>query len=196
MGGSCSGKSRVCAHISQDLTVPVYDMDARIFGSYFDQYDQERHAATCEWFHQENGLDWVLSLSWTEFDGLNAAVAAEYLDLFADEVSSADSSNVLVVDGGLARPSVLAGVIQPAQIVYLQRDEIARASEWESNETRLEMKRMILELNSGAQKWRRFLEFDKLMTQRMREESEASGARIISVDEGMPASDLARKVLG
>ncbi len=34
VGGSCSGKSTLCCNLSAAYGVPVYDMDAQIFGGY------------------------------------------------------------------------------------------------------------------------------------------------------------------
>ena len=195
LGGSCSGKSTLCGHVADTNDVILYDMDEHIFGAYGDRYTRQKQPATWEWFNQENGLDWVLSLSWEEFDALNGAVAAEYLGLFAEDLSDIDSAKPLLVDGGLARPEILVRAIDPDRVVVLDRDEKDRLGEWERNETRREMKEMVERLPDGARKWRKFLEFDALLTRKMLEEANTGGIKVLHTGESLQLVELESELL-
>jgi uridine kinase len=43
VGGAGSGKTSICQALSVQCGLPVYDMDAHIYGTYHSQFTQERH---------------------------------------------------------------------------------------------------------------------------------------------------------
>ncbi|MCA9971660.1 MAG: hypothetical protein KC425_15655, partial [Anaerolineales bacterium] len=71
IGGACSGKSTICQALAAGWQVPVYDMDAAIYGRFFPVYRPERHPASCAWFHAPDPLAWIMALSPPGFDALN-----------------------------------------------------------------------------------------------------------------------------
>ena len=83
VGGSGSGKTTICRALSTSHGIPVYDMDAHIYGSYHGRFTQQRHPVNKAWSSSQNGLAWLLGMSWEEFDNFNRAALPEYLDLLA-----------------------------------------------------------------------------------------------------------------
>ena len=43
VGGAGSGKTTICSLLSKRYALPVYDMDAHIYGSYHTRFTPERH---------------------------------------------------------------------------------------------------------------------------------------------------------
>ncbi len=111
VGGSCSGKSTLCRNLSAAYDIPVYDMDAQIFGGYQGRYTPERHPASLAWFGADDPLAWALALSLDDWYHLNRATHAEYLDLLADDLLAGDPSGALLIDGGITNPALLAQVM-------------------------------------------------------------------------------------
>jgi hypothetical protein len=191
IGGAGSGKSTICRALAVRTGIPVYDMDEHVFRRY--RFDRHRHPATTAWFAAENPLSWMLSLSWPEFDALYRAANAEMLDLLADDLAGrADAP--LLVDGGITHPSVLVRAVPAGRVICLERDEMARAREWETAGSRAEMKASVLALPDGEMMWRRFLEYDRRMTETIAKESRACGIRILSWDKSIGVELLARTV--
>jgi len=79
IGGACTGKSTVCRALAEATEMALIDMDQRIYGGF--SFDPARHPAVSAWFSADNPLAWMLSQSWPDFDALNRATNAEYLDL-------------------------------------------------------------------------------------------------------------------
>lgn len=183
LGGSCSGKTTLCEYLQSNRNFQIYDMDKYIFESYAGLYSKELHPVSFEWLTNPDGLDWVLSLSWEEFNSLNQATNAEFLDLFAADSSVRDSSAPLIVDGGLSHPALLKEVLPPENIVYLTRDEVTRKGLWEQEDKRLQMKEMILALPAGSDKWKKFLLFDELITAEMDLQVSTNDIKTIDIDD-------------
>ena len=91
LGGAGSGKTTVCGVLSDRLGIPVYDMDAHIYGAYHRRFKQERHPANNAWSTARNGLEWLLQMTWNEFDTFNRAALPEYLELLAQDVQAESS---------------------------------------------------------------------------------------------------------
>jgi hypothetical protein len=191
IGGACSGKSTIARAISGQTGIPVYDMDEHVFGRY--QFDPVRHPATTAWFTAENPLGWMLSQPWEAFDALYRATNAEMLDLLADDLSGRPD-DPLLIDGGISHPSVLAQVIPPERIACLEAPESFPAREWETAEHRAEMKRSVLALPDGGAMWRRFLDYDRRMTETIGQESREAGVRVFAWDEAAAVAHLAESV--
>ena len=195
IGGACSGKSTVCQAISTQKNIPVYDMDAHSFGVYMERYTWERHPASKTWFSAGNPLAWALSLSWREFGELYRAANAEYLDLFAKDVAETSTESVLIVDGGVTHPSVLAQVIPPERIFCIEVDVEQSARMWNEDEGRVVMKQLVLDLPDGEAMWRRFLEFDRAISENIVDESRSAGIRVFRRDDGLSVAELTRIVM-
>jgi hypothetical protein len=191
IGGSGSGKSTISRAIAARMGVAVYDMDDHVFGRY--RFDRQRHPATTAWFSAENPLGWMLSLSWEVFDALYRAASAEYLDLLADDLTGRPDEPLLI-DGGITHPSVLTRVIPVDRLICLERNEEARAREWETAANRAEMRASVLALLDGEAMWRRFLEYDRRMTATIGRESRECGVRVLKWDESIDVAQLAETI--
>lgn len=195
LGGACSGKTTLSAYLTKKKGISGYDMDAHIFGEYMPRYSRLDHPVSREWFDQPNALEWILSLSWEEFDSLNAATNVEYLDLFAQDVCQMDADRVLIVDGGIAHPALLAQVLDHAQLVCLTRTASDSRRAWETDENRAEMKQSVLALPDGEAAWRKFLYFDQCLTETLLRECQENHIKMVKFDPTVPVAEIASLVL-
>ena len=193
IGGSGSGKSTITRALSERMGIPLYDMDEAVFGRL--RFDPNRHPATTAWFTAANPLHWMLSLPWPEFDALYRANNAEMLDLLADDLAGRPDEPLLI-DGGITHPSVLTQAIPAARIICLERDEAQRASEWDTAPGRAAMKAEVLALPDGEALWRRFLDYDRRLTETLGRESRACGIRVVAWGEADTVEGLGQRVLG
>lgn len=191
IGGAGSGKSTVSRAIAAQTGIPVYDMDEAFFGRF--QVDPQRHPATRAWFSAENPLGWMLSLSWPEFNALYRAANAEMLDLLAADLAG-HPDEPLLMDGGVTHPSVLMRAFPAGHVICLEREEVSRAREWETAAGRAEMKNSVLALPDGAAMWRRFLDYDRRITETIGRESREIGVRVVSWDEATGLAPLVERV--
>lgn len=192
IGGSGSGKTTVARALGARAGVPVYDMDEAVFGRF--RFDPARHPATTAWFTAANPLHWMLSLPWEAFDALYRAANAEYLDLLADDLAGQPDAPLLI-DGGITHPSVLTQVIPASRVVCLERAEAQRAAEWDTAAARAPMRAEVLALPDGAALWRRFLDYDRRLTEMIGRESRACGVRAVAWGGGESVEELAERVL-
>ena len=192
IGGSGSGKSTISGAVSERTGIPVYDMDAAVFGRF--PFDPVRHPATTAWFTAANPLHWMLSLPWPEFDALYRANNAEALDLLADDLAGRPEESLLI-DGGITHPTVLTQVIPAARILCLERDEAQRAAEWDVSPTRTPMRDEIMALADGAALWQRFQEYDRRMTETLGRESRECGIQILRWGESDTVEVVVERVL-
>lgn len=195
IGGACSGKSTICRAISERYGVAVYDMDEHIYGSYMSLYRPERHPASTAWFTAPNPLAWALSLSWEEWNALNRAADAEYLDLLADDLV-AQEPQPLLVDGGITHPAVLVQAISLRNIVCIEAPDTDRVMAWETSADRAEMRGWIMALPDPGEMWKKFLDFDRLMTETIVAESRENGIAMFSRDGMTSAQGLAGTIAG
>jgi hypothetical protein len=194
IGGACSGKSTISRAISKTKEIARYDMDEHIFGGYMAQYTPERHPASTAWFSAHNPFVWAFSLPWEEFNALNRAANAEYLDLLAGELEQQDHDQPLLIDGGITHPTILAQVIPPDQAVCLEISEENRVGTWENSAERAEMKSWVYALPDPEKQWQRFLDLDKGMSQIIVDESRDEGVKIVFREENMPLDELTKKI--
>jgi len=191
LGGAGSGKTSVCRHISDSVGLPVYDMDAHIYGSFHSRYTPDRHPANHTWSTTPNSLAWLLHMSWDEFLGFNQAAAAEYLDLLAEDIGNREAGPLLI-DGGLWNPGILVQAFPVHQIVCLAAPEIPGSSIWETSEDRLAMKAFVFQLPEPEKAWRSFLAFDRLITRTAIRESKENGITVVQWQQ----EDSAEKTAG
>ena len=187
IGGSGSGKTTITRATASRTGIPVFDMDEAFFGRF--QIDPQRHPATSAWFAAENPLGWMLSLCWEEFDALYRASNAEMLDLLAADLDGRPDEPLLI-DGGITHPSVLVQTVPAGCIICLERDETARAREWDVAASRAEMKTSVLALPNGAAMWPRFLEYDRRMTETLGHDCREHGVQILNWDESVTPDEL------
>lgn len=192
IGGSGSGKTTLSRAVAARTGIPVYDMDEAFFGRF--RFDPARHPATTAWFTSDNPLGWMLSLDWPAFDALYRASNAEMLDLLAADLAKRPDEPLLIA-GGITHPSVLVQAIPAARILCLERAEAEREREWETAANRAEMKAEVLALPDGAAMWRRFLEYDRHMTETIGRESRESGVRLVAWDGAVDQDMVVQRLL-
>ncbi|NWG22214.1 MAG: hypothetical protein HXY39_18055 [Chloroflexi bacterium] len=177
IGGAGAGKTLICDILSKELGLPVYDMDAHIYGDYHSRFTT-RHPVNQAWAAAPNSLGWLLSMSWDEFNQFNRAALPEYLDLLAEDLDSPKYARGVLMDGGVCHPALLAQVMPPAQIVCLSAPALSSEHIWQADGERGEMKTFIHQLPQPEEMWRKFLAFDALITATILQESRASGIPI------------------
>ena len=196
VGGSGSGKSTICAALSERHAIPVCDMDEHIYGDYHSRFTADRHPANTAWSGSENPLAWLIGLTWDEFYAFNRAALPEYLDLFCEDLASTPTHESLVIDGGICNPGLAAQVISPHQIVCLEAAGVSSSDVWEGSEQRLQMKEMVLQLPNPDAAWETFLEFDQRISHTCLTESRESGIPVCTwaADDsvGTVAQEVAR----
>ena len=184
-----------CRAISTQRSLSLYDMDEYSFGAYMGRYTWERHPASKSWFSADNPLEWVLSLSWAEFNSLYRAANAEILDLFTEDLRADPPAGPLIVDGGITHPSVLAQVLPAAHVFCIGIDVQSGADCWNHDPARAPMKEMVCKLDNPNASWPKFLEFDRLISETIVGESEEAGIKVHYRDEALTLTDLAAIIL-
>jgi hypothetical protein len=178
VGGAGSGKTTICRELSRKIDLLVYDMDAHIYGTYHPRFTAERHPVNTLWSKSENGLAWLLDMTWDEFNNFNQAALPEYLDLFVEDLESMKPATPLIIDGGISNPSLIAQVIPTSQIVCIALSAPQRVHIWEANEERKAMQAFIYQLPEPEQAWQKFLEFDNRITQTILAECDERGIAV------------------
>jgi len=140
-----------------------------------------------------NPLAWMLSLPWAAFDALYRANNAEMLDLLADDLAGRPDAPLLI-DGGITHPSVLTQVIPAGRIVCLETDDARRRHEWATAPGRAGMKAEILALPDGEAMWRRFLDYDRRMTETIGRESREWGIAVMRWEKGSNVAELSERM--
>lgn len=193
VGGAGAGKTRVCGILSKQFGLPVYDMDAHIYGEYHARFTTQ-HPVNRAWSEASNSLAWLLSMSWQEFDQFNRAALPEYLDLLAEDLRSPQYARGVLIDGGVCNPALLDQVISPAQMVCLTAPELSSEQIWQADGERGEMKAWIDQLPQPEEMWRKFLAFDARMTATILQESLACGIPIYARSATETAETFAARV--
>jgi hypothetical protein len=170
VGGAGAGKTTLCHALSAQHGLPVYDMDAHIYGSYHGRFDPVRHPANTAWSTAPDGLAWLLGMPWEEFDAFNRAALPEYLDLFVEDLDALAPSTTLLVDGGICTPALLCQAVPVDKIICLPAPAKSSAAVWEQDPERLAMKDALAHLPDPEAAWRTFLDFDARITQTISEE--------------------------
>lgn len=192
IGASCVGKSSVARLLAERPGIGLYDMDEAVFGRY--QFRADRHPATTAWFSAGDPLDFMLALSWAEFDALYRAANAEYLDLLAEDLVARSTDHVYVLDGGITHPSLLAQVVPPERVACLSAPDAERAQVWETAPERAEMVSTIQTMPNGDAAWATFLQYDQRLAANLVDESLQCGIRLFERTDYPAAEDLAAAV--
>ena len=194
VGGAGAGKSTICSILSKRFGIPVYDMDAHIYGVYHKRFTKGRHSTNFKWSNSPNSLEWLLKMSWEEFNSFNQSALVEYLDLFAEDVQANHTQPPLLIDGGICNPGLLSQAFPSNQIVCLSRPHHSSLEIWEENEERRGMKTLIDKLEKPEEAWRTFLEFDTKITQTILDECSASKIMICARGQNESPDEFSDKV--
>lgn len=106
-------------------------MDAHIYGAYHARFSPDNHPVNTAWATANNGLAWLLHMSWDEFNGLNRAALPEYLDLLSKDLDAIGPGVGMLIDGGISNPALLAQAIPSRQIACLSAPEQSSVQVWE-----------------------------------------------------------------
>jgi hypothetical protein len=194
VGGAGAGKTTVCQALAARYDIAVYDMDAHVYGSYHGRFDPVRHPVNMAWSNAPNGLVWLLSMTWDEFNGFNQAALPEYLDLLAQDLTALPPDARILIDGGICNPGLLAQVLPTRQIICLAAPAQSSAAIWDEPGARQGMKEAIDQLPQPDLMWRTFLDFDRLITATMLHECQEQGIAICRRDEATPVAALVERV--
>jgi hypothetical protein len=193
IGGAGSGKTTICQALSARFDCPVYDMDAHIYGSYHSRFTQDRHPVNTKWSTAQDGLGWLLRMTWNEFNRFNQAALPEYLDLLSKDLEATDFDSSILIDGGICNPALLAQVIPTRQIVCLSSPKQSSADIWETAE-RNAMKEAVYQLPKPEEAWRKFLEFDDRITFEILKECQENHIPICSRGAGESVDEFAQQI--
>jgi len=194
VGGAGSGKTTICRALSARFDIPVYDMDAHVYGAYHGRFTQERHPVNRAWSTAKDGLAWLLDMSWDEFNSFNQAALPEYLDLLTQDLDAANPNASVLIDGGICNPALVAQVIPTRQIVCLAMPDRPGAEIWQETAERSSMKEMIFQLTEPEEAWRRFLEFDERITHTILKECQENDISVCSRGKTESVDEFADRV--
>jgi hypothetical protein len=194
VGAAGSGKTTICRLLSARFNIPVYDMDAHIYGAYHSRFRLERHPVNRAWSTARDGLAWLLDMSWDEFNGFNQAALPEYLDLLAEDLDATKPSDSVLIDGGICNPALIAQAISTRQIVCLVMPERSSAEIWEEGGDRNAMKEAIHQLPKPEEAWRKFLEFDDRITHTILKECQENSIPVCPRGETDSEDEYAERV--
>jgi hypothetical protein len=194
VGGAGSGKTTVCEILAARFDVPVYDMDAHVYGSFHARFTPGRHPVNTAWARSPDSLAWLLGMPWAEFDAFNRGALPEYADLLREDLLAMAPGARLLVDGGICNPSLAAQVIPARRIVCLSRPGRSSEQVWTETADRASMKDELGHLANPEDAWSTFLEFDGLITSTILRECEASGITVCARGELESAEETATRV--
>ena len=194
VGGAGSGKTTICQALSAKYDIPVYDMDAHIYGAYHGRFTQARHPVNSAWSFARDGLAWLLEMSWGEFDSFNQAALPEYLDLLAEDLDATKPNASVLIDGGICNPALLAQVISSHQMVCLAISGRSSAEIWEETDERNSMKEAVYQLAKPDDAWRKFLEFNDRITHTILKECQENDISVCPRGETESVDEFAERV--
>ena len=194
VGGAGSGKTTICQAISARFDIPVYDMDAHIYGAYHGRFVQERHPVNHAWSRSQNGLAWLLNMAWDTFDQFNQAALPEYLDLLVEDLEALAPNGSLLIDGGICNPALIAQVMPTGRIICLAIPERSSVEIWEEDEERIAMKEAIYHLPEPEKMWRNFLTFNKRITETILKECQENNILVCKRNETKSIDEYSDRV--
>ena len=194
VGGAGSGKTTICRTLSAIFDIPVYDMDAHIYGTYHSRFTQARHPVNSAWSTARDGLAWLLEMSGAEFDSFNQAALPEYLDLLAEDLDATKPNAGLLIDGGICNPALIAQAISTRQIVCLAIPGRSGAEIWNETDERKSMKEAVYQLPKPEEAWGKFLEFDDRITHTILKECRENNIAVCERGEAEPVDGFAKRV--
>jgi hypothetical protein len=194
VGAAGTGKTTVCAAVTERLRLDVLDMDARIYGSWHGRFDPVRHPASHAWSAAADPLAWQLALEPEAYLAFQEASTAEALDLLGEELRDEDPAHVFLVDGGFGSVAALARIVPPDRIVCLALPPADQARAWTATEDRRAFLDMVAGVTAVADPVGRFLALDARLAGAMVRDSEASGILVLERRATDGIADLAERV--
>lgn len=194
VGGAGSGKTTISQALSAQFSLPIYNMDDHIYGTYHSRFTPERHPVNHAWSQAENGLAWLLAMSWDEFNQFNQAALPEYLHLLCEDLDAISPATRLLLDGGICNPALLAQAFPASQIICLAQTSQSSADIWSANEERQAMQEIIFQCPHPQEAWRKFLAFDEKITHTIWQECQESNITIFARGAGETVAELTAKV--
>jgi len=194
IGGAGSGKTTISQALLAKLGVPVYDMDDHIYGTYHSRFTQERHPVNTAWSKSQDGLAWLLDMTWDDFNNFNQAAIPEYLNLLCEDIDAMSPDTRLLVDGGICNPTILAQAFPTNQIVCLATPGRSSTEIWRETDERKSMKEIIFQLPNPKEAWRKFLEFDEKITHTILKECQESNIAVFSRSATETVVELTERV--
>jgi len=194
VGASGAGKSTICRALGERLGWSVMDMDAHIYGDWHGRFDSVRHPVNRAWAEAENGLGWLLALSWEEFDAFNRAALAEYVDLLVEDLG-AQGKTGLLIDGGICNPALLAQCVPSEQIICLAVPGRSSAQVWTEDAERFTMRSFMDHLPDPAAAWAKFLDFDDRIADALLRECAAAQIPVILRGQGEAVAKTVERVV-
>ena len=177
-GGSGSGKTTITKALAEKYSLPLYDMDAHIYGAYHERFDETRHPVNTAWHNAENGMAWLLDMDWEEFNNFHQAALPEYLDLLVEDIEKQDKDSALLIDGGIWHPALLAEAFPVEQIICLVTSENSQEI-WEGNPERYAMREFFESFPNPEASWQKFLDFDHRITRTVAAEAQLAGITLL-----------------
>jgi len=196
VGGAGSGKTTICRALSARFDIPVYDLDAHIYGEYHDRFSSDHHPVNKAWSSAQNGLAWLLGMSWDQFNRFNQAALPEYLDLLCEDLQMNEYASGVLIDGGISNPALAARGFPPGQMVCLAYPGHSSAEIWTGTPERRSMQEMVMQLPDPQAAWQRFLEFDEQITATILSECRENQVRVCIRSETESEDELADRVTG
>lgn len=178
LGGAGSGKTTLCTAIAEQYSLPLYDMDAHIYGVYHERFDETRHPVNTAWHNAENGMAWLLDMGWDEFNNFHRAALPEYLDLLVEDIEKRDKNETMLIDGGVWHPALLAEAFPVERTICLATFESSQDI-WEDNPERYAMKEIFGSFPDPEASWHKFLDFDTRITTTIAEEAQLAGTTFL-----------------
>ncbi len=194
VGGAGSGKTTVCQALVSKYDLSLYEMDAHVYGTYHSRFTVKDHPVNKAWSASPNGLEWLLDMSWEEFDCFNRAALVEYLHLLCEDIGDMPAKARLLVDGGIINTSILAMALPADQIVCLTGPQKTSAEVWQADADRQSMLDMVRELPHPDEAVRKFLEFDEKITNAILNECRASNIKVLSRSINESIEEVADRV--
>jgi hypothetical protein len=198
LGGSGSGKSTVCTWLREHgRGVTTIDLDARLYGSWSDRWRPGRHPVALAWLASD-ALPWQLAMEPGEFVSFQAALAAEALDLLADDLASdtsASEAGLLLVDGGFGSVGVVARAMEAEPLLVLAAPDGTTAAEtWTSNAYRRAFLDDVGAIETVDDPVGRFLALDAALDAAMVADAEAAAIPVVRRGPGEVVEATARSV--
>lgn len=193
VGASGAGKSTLCQALGERLGLTVFDMDAHIYGDWHARFDPVRHPVNRAWAEAENGLAWLLAMSWAEFDAFNRAALAEYVDLLVEDLAVLPATGLLI-DGGICNPALLTQCIPAQRILCLADPNRSSVRLWTDDPVRYTMRGFMDRLPDPEAAWAKFLDFDDRIACTLLQECEVAHIPVILRDASESVAETVARV--
>jgi hypothetical protein len=140
-----------------------------------------------------NGVPWLFGLEVETFSEFQVASQREYLDLLVVHLEKErGAKRTLLVDAGeIYEPNMLSRYLQRDQVAFLSLPEEMALSIWKSRAWATEMLR---KYDNPDKLFRRWMEFDKIITERILRQCRELNLPVFLRDQDTPAQILLERV--